>query len=37
MVRLGSIEEIDALFTDKEPPTSLVEIMNVADVNLFVG
>jgi DeoR family transcriptional regulator, glycerol-3-phosphate regulon repressor len=37
MVRLGSIEEIDVLFTDKEPPTSLVEIMNVADVNLFVG
>lgn len=37
MVRLGNIEEIDALFTDKEPPTALVEIMSTADVNLFVG
>lgn len=37
MVRLGSIEEIDALFTDTEPPTALVEIMHAADVNLFVG
>ena len=37
MVRLGSIEEIDALFTDTEPPSALVEIMNAADVNLFVG
>lgn len=37
MVRLGNIEEIDALFTDEEPPAALVEIMNAADVNLFVG
>ena len=36
MVRLGSIVEIDALFTDKQPPPALVEIMNEADVRLFV-
>ena len=36
MVRLGSIVEIDALFTDKQPPAALVEIMNEADVQLFV-
>lgn len=37
MVRLGSIEEIDALFTDKQPPAALVEIMHVADVQLHVA
>lgn len=37
MVRLGSIEEIDALFTDAEPPIGLVEIMHAADVRLFAG
>mgnify|MGYP003564861429 CR=1 FL=1 len=36
MVRLGSIEEIDALFTDRQPPSPLPEIMNNADVRLFV-
>lgn len=36
MVRLGSIEEIDALFTDRQPPSPLPEIMNNADVHLFV-
>ncbi len=36
MVRLGSIEEVDALFTDKQPPSPLPEIMTDADVNLFV-
>lgn len=36
MVRLGSIEEVDALFTDKQPPSPLPEIMHDADVNLFV-
>ncbi len=36
MVRLGSIEEVDALFTDKLPPSPLPEIMQNADVNLFV-
>lgn len=37
MVRLGSISEIDALFTDQQPPAGLVEIMNAADVHLFVA
>ena len=37
MVRLGSIEEVDALFTDREPPAPLTEIMNDADVRLFVS
>lgn len=36
MVRLGSIEEIDALFTDRQPPSPLPEIMSNADVHLFV-
>ena len=36
MVRLGSIEEVDALFTDKQPPSPLPEIMHSADVSLFV-
>lgn len=37
MVRLGSIEEIDALFTDKRPPEELVEIMRRAGVALHVA
>ncbi len=37
MVRLGSIEEVDALFTDKQPPSPLPEIMQEADVGLFVA
>lgn len=37
MVRLGSIEEINVLFTDQQPPSALVEIMNEADVQLFVA
>jgi DeoR family transcriptional regulator, glycerol-3-phosphate regulon repressor len=36
MVRLGSIVEIDALFTDRQPPSALVEIMAEAEVQLFV-
>jgi len=36
MVRLGSIIEIDALFTDRQPPSALVEIMTEAEVQLFV-
>jgi len=36
MVRLGSIEEVDGLFTDKQPPSPLPEIMYNAEVNLFV-
>lgn len=37
MVGLGSISEIDALFTDQSPPQALVEIMKKADVQLFVA
>ena len=37
MVRLGSIEEVDALFTDTEPPAPLTEIINDAEVRLFVS
>jgi DeoR family transcriptional regulator, glycerol-3-phosphate regulon repressor len=35
MVRLGSIVEIDAVFTDQQPPAALKEIMAHADVQLF--
>lgn len=36
MVRLGGINEIDALFTDRHPPSALIEVMNAADVQLFI-
>lgn len=36
MVRLGSIEEIDALFTDRMPPLELVEILKTSEVALHV-
>ena len=35
MVRMATIEEIDALFTDRRPPEVLVEAMANADVRLF--
>ena len=37
MVRLGSVHEIDALFTDRRPPQELVETLNAAEVSLFVA
>jgi DeoR family glycerol-3-phosphate regulon repressor len=37
MVRLGSIGEIDALFTDRQPTESLVEVMNAGEVELHVA
>ncbi len=37
MVRLGHIEEIDALFTDRQPPGELVEVLNRAEVKLYVA
>ncbi len=37
MVRLGSIEEVDALFTDQQPPAPLTEIISDAEVRLFVA
>lgn len=35
MVRLGNIAEIDALFTDRNPPLEFAELINNADVRLF--
>jgi DeoR family glycerol-3-phosphate regulon repressor len=37
MVRLGSIGEVDALFTDRPPTESFIEVMNAADVELHVA
>ncbi len=37
MVRLGSISEIDALFTDRQPTESLVEVLNAGAVELHVA
>lgn len=37
MVRLGSIEEVDAVFTDRRPPDELVEIIRRANVALHVA
>ncbi|MBC2709652.1 MAG: DeoR/GlpR family transcriptional regulator [Desulfosarcina sp.] len=37
MVRLGSITEIDALFTDRRPPTGLSEVLSAAEVDLYVA
>jgi DeoR family glycerol-3-phosphate regulon repressor len=36
MVRLGGIGEIDALFTDRQPPPALIDVINSSDVQLFV-
>jgi DeoR family transcriptional regulator, glycerol-3-phosphate regulon repressor len=37
MVRLCCIDEIDALFTDRQPPNALLEVLNVSDVRLHVS
>jgi DeoR family glycerol-3-phosphate regulon repressor len=37
MVRLGNIEEIDAVFTDRLPPLPLQDVMKHAEVDLFVA
>jgi DeoR family glycerol-3-phosphate regulon repressor len=37
MVRLGNIGEIDALFTDRQPPASLIEVLHQAEVALHVA
>lgn len=36
MVRLGNIAEIDELFTDRQPPAGLAEIIAAAEVTLHV-
>jgi DeoR family glycerol-3-phosphate regulon repressor len=37
MVRLGNISEVDALFTDRQPPPALQDVLNTADVSLYVA
>jgi len=37
MVRLCGIDEIDALFTDRQPPKALLEALNVSGVHLYVS
>lgn len=37
MVRLGSITEVDAMFTNEQPPMELVEVMKHHDVALHVA
>ena len=37
MVRLGHLEEIDALITDKQPPPALTEVFANSDVDLYVA
>jgi DeoR family glycerol-3-phosphate regulon repressor len=37
MVRLGSIAEIDGLFTDKPPPPVMSDVFKSADVQLYVA
>lgn len=37
MVRLGSIAEIDALFTDRDPPAELAEVLQATEVQLHVA
>ncbi len=36
MVRLGNIGEVHALFTDRQPPAPLVDVIARAEVDLFV-
>ncbi|SCY70255.1 DeoR/GlpR family DNA-binding transcription regulator [Desulfoluna spongiiphila] len=37
MVRIGNLEEVDALFTDRTPPASFLEIIKRGDVNLHIA
>jgi DeoR family glycerol-3-phosphate regulon repressor len=37
MVRLGGINEIDAVFTDRQPPQVMAELFSSADVKLYVA
>jgi DeoR family glycerol-3-phosphate regulon repressor len=37
MVRLGNIGEIDALFTDRQPPAALAEVLTQKDIELHVA
>jgi DeoR family glycerol-3-phosphate regulon repressor len=37
MVRLGNISEVDALFTDRQPPATLSEVLAQTNVKLYVA
>ena len=37
MVRLGSLAEIDAFFTDEPPPPPIAALLSDNDVQLFVA
>ena len=37
MVRLGNISEVDALFTDREPPSTLGDVLAQTNVKLYVA
>jgi len=37
MVRLGSVTEVDAFFTDQQPPAALAEVLQSAAVQLHVA
>ena len=37
LVRLGAVEDVDALFTDAQPPTALRERIDAAEVALHVA
>jgi DeoR family glycerol-3-phosphate regulon repressor len=37
MVRLGHVEQIDALFTDRAPPPAMQDILESAEVALHVA
>jgi DeoR family glycerol-3-phosphate regulon repressor len=37
LVRLGHVEQIDALFTDTEPPAELGQLLEQLKVQLFIG
>lgn len=37
MVRLGNIREVDALFTDRQPPAALVDELTLAEVKLHIA
>jgi DeoR family glycerol-3-phosphate regulon repressor len=37
MARLGSIDQVDAFFTDRAPPPSIAERLSVADTEIYVA
>ena len=37
MVKLGTLADIDALFTDAEPPESITELLAASQTRLFIA